>query len=335
MDDVHPTDSNKFVPTAARAIRLFRGCLSVRDTPDGLRPLRFTDAQLAFYAKTDMFRIRSLCPAGIRIDALTDSRFIELDYTIGAQVRDWANFDILLNGAFVASIPSSFPPGAEGRLRWDLPDGSTGPCRISVYLPQCADVAIGRISFSEGANVREAPAGRGSLLCLGDSITQGMDARHPSCTYAVLLARYLGFDLLNQGVGGFVFDSDSLDPELDLKPDLVTVAYGTNDWSKSPSPETFARDASAYLDKLTSIFPAARIAVLSPIWRKDLEEMKAAGTFRSIGETIERLCARYPSVRFIDGMELVPHQERFFGDGKVHPTDEGFAHFALNLAARL
>jgi len=335
MNDVSATDDIQSIAANFPASRFFRNCLSVRESADGLVPLRFTEAQLAVYAKTEQYRARSLCPAGIKIDVVTDSRFIKIDYSVGALIRGWVNFDIHLDGVLVDSLTSAPPTQSKGSLRWKLPDNPGGSRQLSVYLSQCAELTVRRLGFSAGASVREAPAGKGRLLCLGDSITQGMEAHHPSCTYAVLLARALGYDLLNQGVGGFVFDADSLDPALAFKPDIVTVAYGTNDWNRCASHEAFAYNAATYLEKLIGIFPESRIAVLSPIWRKDLREIESAGTFRSIGKTIERICTLHPTLRFMDGMDLIPHQERFFGDGKLHPTDEGFAHFALNLTANL
>jgi lysophospholipase L1-like esterase len=327
--------------TASQAMRLFRNCLSVRDTANGLLPVRFTDAQLAVYAKSELFGLRSFLPAGIAIDIMTDTRHIEIDFAVEARIREWINFDVHVDGIFMATLSPDLvsPPApmapSEGRLRWDLLEGFTGIHRLTLYLPHCVKLTVRRLGFSEGAEVRPAPEGRGKLLCLGDSITQGMDALHPSSTYPVLIARAMKFDLLNQGVGGFFFDADSLDPSMHYNPDIVTVAYGTNDWNTCASPHVFRRNASAYIEKLAGIFPKARIFILSPIWRKDLRETKAAGTFHSLGQTIAHICASHPSIRFVDGMRLVPHQERFFGDGPVHPNDEGFVHFALNLAASL
>ena len=42
----------------------------------------------------------------------------------------------------------------------------------------------------------------------------------------VQLARFFEMDLLNQGVGGYIFNARSLDEEISYQPDVVTVAYG-------------------------------------------------------------------------------------------------------------
>lgn len=328
--------------TDIQAKGLFRNCLCVRDTANGLLPLRFTDAQLAVYAKSETYRLRSCIPAGITIDTMTDSRYIEIEFAVESRIRDWTNFDVHVDNLFMATLrpeishphPAS-PDQSAGRVRWDLPDSLAGKHRVTVYLPHSVTLTVRRLGFSEGAEVQPVPAGPVNLLCLGDSITQGMDALHPSSTYPALLAKAMNFNLLNQGIGGYVFDSESLDPSIQFSPDIVTVAYGTNDWDKCASAQAFRRNASAYIEKLTRIFPESRIFVLSPIWRKDLQEPKDSGTFHSLGQTIGQICASHPSIRFIDGMGLVPPQERFFGDGTLHPNDEGFVHFALNLAHHL
>ena len=74
--------------------------------------------------------------------------------------------------------------------------------------------------------------GKNRLLAFGDSITQGVDVVHPSLAYAPTLARLMDADSRNKGIGGEVFFPALLEEKEDLDPDFVTVAYGSNDWSK-------------------------------------------------------------------------------------------------------
>jgi hypothetical protein len=141
--------------------------------------------------------------------------------------------------------------------------------------------------------------------------------------------------LLNQGVGGHIFDPLSLDRDIPLHPDLITVAYGTNDWGRCGSLADFRGPMENYLHELRDIFPEATIFVITPIWRRDMGEAKPAGGFIEIGKSIRDVCSRLPSVHVVDGLELVPHFSSFFGDGRVHPTDEGFLHYSLNLLGRI
>jgi lysophospholipase L1-like esterase len=326
--------------TSSAIAELFANCLSVRETDEGYAPLRFTEAQLAHYAKTEMFRIRSRCTAGVIIDAMTDSTFIEIEYEVRSSVRDWLYFDMYVDNAFRVSLGSR-PIGARcAAVRYDLPCPPGGLAsqpsarRITVYLPQNVELLIRRIGFSEGAAYTAASPAPRRLLCFGDSITQGMEAMNPSCTYAALLARALGYTLLNQGVGGHFFDPESLDPALPYKPDAVTVAYGTNDWGRCACLADFRTQCAAYLEKVVQLFPRTPIYAITPFWRRDHGTDKPMGSFASIGSAIAEVCADLPGVSVVDGLLAIPHQDRFFGDG-LHPTDEGFAHIALYLAGSM
>ena len=107
----------------------------------------------------------------------------------------------------------------------------------------------GWMTRHESFNKRVA-AGKVDLVFIGDSITQGMDARGPASAYAVQLARVLDVELLNQGVGGHIFDLDALDDELPYHPDIITIAYGTNDWSRDTTREEISSRVERYLTRL-------------------------------------------------------------------------------------
>ena len=65
-----------------------------------------------------------------------------------------------------------------------------------------------------------------------------------------------------------------------------------------------------------------------PVWRKNLEQVTAAGSFSGMHEIIRRICAEYPAVRIVDGMTLVPHLDQCFQSDGLHPNDEGHAMMA-------
>ena len=74
-------------------------------------------------------------------------------------------------------------------------------------------------------------------MAYGDSITQGYTALSPSLTYVNLVGDALNADVYDLGIGGEVFEPLMIDEAYPVKADLVTVAYGTNDWSHVPSEE--------------------------------------------------------------------------------------------------
>lgn len=312
-----------------------KNALSVRETGNGFLPLRFTEKQLAVYGREETRRIRSLSTAGICLDLLTDSPFLSFRYHSGSYTRNWLNFDVLVDGVWLESS-GSCPIASEGTFHTTLPGGPIGQMRrVTIYLPQLAEVCLHSFEVADGARIEPAPACARRLLTLGGSITQGMDGRYPSCSYPVLLARQFDAELINQGVGGYIFQAESLDEELPYRPDVVTVAYGSCDWGRYEHIEQFRAACAEYLNKLTACFAESRIYVITPIWRADYQAPRHCGNFAEIGQTITEACSAHSQVKVIDGMGLVPHQVRFFGDGYMHPSDEGHLHYALNLSKHI
>ena len=64
---------------------------------------------------------------------------------------------------------------------------------------------------------------------------------------------------------------------------------------------------------------------------KDQAPDKPAGPFSFAEETICAATKDLPNVTVIRGYDLIPHEENLYGDLRLHPNDEGFAHYAANL----
>ncbi|GIP35291.1 SGNH/GDSL hydrolase family protein [Paenibacillus sp. J2TS4] len=315
----------------------FKNVLDVVPGEKGYHPVRFTAEQLQLYGENEAFRVRSQCSSGGMLDLLTDSTFVRITYYVEEGCRDWLYFDLYVNNRFVGSIGSDELKTGEGSVLFEL-QGIHKPGslrRVSIYLPHVAVLHITGIEFSNESVVEEAPSHAKQLLCLGDSITQGMDAKRPSSAYPVLLSRYLGMNLLNHGVGGYFFNKDSLDRRLPYQPDWITVAYGTNDWHRWNTLSELESKAEGYLSTLKELYPDAMLFVMTPIWRADWNEPKAMGSFAEVMGTIEKVSRSIGGIQLIDGLDIVPHQPSYYGDRTVHPSDEGFLHMALNMLKRM
>lgn len=309
---------------------LFTGCLRAAETEDGITPLRFTERQLNVYAASEALSLRSRCLAGCRLELRTDSAYIRFDYTLKGRARKSVYFDIWVDGRWLADTGEDNPASPDGSFLYEI-GGKEGEVKhICIDLPHNAELVFRSFELAPGAVCEPVGGADGGLLCLGDSITQGMDAKHPSSTYAAMLARSLDLPLLNQGVGGYVFNPDSLDENVSFKPQIVTIAYGTNDWGRYATMAEFRDKCAAYLDAASRLYADARIYVLTPIWRSIRNDRKPLGTFDELAQTIKDIAVEYPGFHVIDGESLVPHGGRLFADG-THPTDEGFAHMALHL----
>ncbi|MEK3883284.1 SGNH/GDSL hydrolase family protein [Paenibacillus sp. PL2-23] len=314
----------------------FINALEVLDTEEGWQPVRFSPHQLEAFSDHDMFQIRSLCNAGIALDFYTDASYVQFQYVVKEWVRDYLAFDIYVDNIFVDQVYTASNESGEHTFIYEMsqPEVSKQERRITIYLPHNVQTTYREFILSDGATWRVAESPEKRLLCLGDSITQGMDAVNPSLTYPVMLARQLNMGLLNQGVGGHIFDEGTIDPHLSYRPHLITVAYGTNDWIRYQQLSELEKACEAYLHRLHEVFPHTPIFVVTPIWRVDGGTARPSGTFEEVSSAIRSIASRMPNTVVINGLELVPHLPAMYAD-LVHPTNEGFVHMAMNLAKRI
>lgn len=308
---------------------IFKNCLSVHIEDGASYPVRFTPKQLAFYENySDTAFARALCSAGVQMEFTTTAKTVAFSCNTSHFVRQFCTFDFYEDDVFMFSRTFT---GAPGSVELVYERKRAGTSKITVHLPYTCRTGIRGFDFEhEPTPDIESP----KILACGDSITQNMTTEHPSISFTSLLAKHFDAALLNQGVGGFIFCKDSLDDALDYSPNLVMVAYGTNDLALLENTSEIERNAADYIARLKSIFKAARICVISPIWREVFfDAAEKESRFISLSAALADMCAKQ-GVDFIDGASLVPNMPDFFVDG-THPNARGFALYALNLIKRL
>ena len=305
---------------------IFRNCLSVQTlTGQMFCPVRFTDIQLEFYRKRDDFLYaRALCTSGITMDFTTDQRTLSFHYDTHSFVRSHNTFDIYEEGELVQTVPVSVdhPSGTvEYKRRCE------NPSRVTIYLPAMACACISDLNI--GSYVPVSPSNI-RLLFFGDSITQGIECQHASMAYPSILGRRLSAETLNQGVGGFYFDQNSLDEKTSFNPDTVFIAYGTNDFRIFHDVNVIEEHAKTYFSSILKLYPKSRIVVIPPIWRADLSSEPERKLFQKTCSAIVQLAYAFGFVA-VDGQALVDHEEELFTDGYLHPNDLGFGQYAERL----
>lgn len=306
----------------------FHGVLEALPGPDGVRLTRMTEPQLRWAGTNPTWGLRARCPAGASLVMRTDSRWLDLELVLLEGCRKYIGVDVEIDGALTHAVRVEHAPERFRARLFEMP--RRNPREVRVHLPHTFDLRLTEVSIEDEATVEVLPHRPLRLLCLGDSITQGMDAPSSFSPYPKQLGRLLNAEVLNQGIGGHVFDPCMLDAKIPFVPDVVTVAYGTNDWKRGYTPEQFRSIVREYLEKLQSMFPAARITVISPIWRAPGHEVATELDLLSRSQIILAEAARMRGVIAIDGLSLVPHQPSYYTDG-IHPNDAGFLHYALNL----
>ena len=325
--------------------KYFKNVYDVKLCDDGSAwPVRFSDKLFSVYNVVEGRRVRSCCASGVYIDLITNSDFIDLYVDILSFARDFAYFDLYIDDVFVETLGREPVEDLDEKVSFQLnythvngkTVGDGKRQRISIYLPHLVDIRIKAIEVEDGCILESSGLieNTKTLLCLGDSITQGMTAKRPSSMFSAQLARKLGMNLINHGVGGYVFDEDIIDEEMGICPEIITVSYGVNDWSRYESLDIFNEKCHGFFRKLVKVYQNSKIFVITPLWTDRENELRGTGYLSEIRREIEIIAGEYEGISIINGLEMVPNMPEYFFDG-VHPNDEGFAHHSINLLAQL
>ena len=303
--------------TNREAQSIYFGAYSFRETEDGwLQAFQYSEAQMAYFRTGfDFWYDRCMASTAKTLEMTTTARTVSFEYRFiweGSQ----DSFELAVNGLiteirYVRDLPK------EGKLTWELPDGEKG---IVIYLPADATVLIRNVEI-DGPYT---PAKKNEkVLWLGDSITQGFGPLRSAQTYVSVANRLLNYDIINQGIGGYVYDKGSLMKMDGYTPDKIIVALGTNQFGC----ETM-KEVEEYYETLTGIYGETPILCISPLWRGDLpEQMPILIRFC---ENVKEIAGRYPSVTVVDGFTLVPHLPEYFLDN-LHPNGLGAETYGRNL----
>lgn len=299
------------------------GAQEIREEDEYIRFYRFSALQREIYKNynADFYR-RCLSGSGIRFAFKTDSKTLLLrSETENAASGDFYAFDILVDRKKL-DTPKGFSKG----LVCTLPDGIK---TVEVYFPWSAAVKLCELTLDDGAWIEPVKREK-NILMYGDSITQGIAARHSYMCYTSQLADRLNAQEHNRGVGGGVFFPAIAKTDEPFSPDYITIAYGTNDW-KYTSRETFVKNSDAFISAVSEKHPDAKIFAISPIWRKSYDSGCGFGEFHEVGDIIQSVCSRLSNVQYVSGFDLVPHEESYFTDQVLHPNDAGFDCYYRNL----
>lgn len=309
-----------------------RGAVNVRREADGaFHFYRFTDRQMDWYEGYNKgFWVKTKATSGINFDFYTDSARFAFDFDIfNGSSRNFYYFDVYVDGVLVSHLGESPMWIKHGTVEQKLPAGEH---RVTVWFPNLACATVTRAELDDGASLRPA-GGDKKMICWGDSISQGYDAVFPSLAYTNVLARHFDAYMINQAIGGEKFVPGLLDAEWDFKPDIITVAYGTNDWSGRTREEFFA-GADGFLEGLAAQYPDAKIFIITPLWRGDRDKVTRFGSFDEACKYIADKAAACGH-NVVNGYDLTPHWFEFYSDLRLHPNDMGYTEYAKNLIPRI
>ena len=318
--------------------KYYFGAYSFEEAEDGwLQAFQYTKAQMEYFKGAfDFWYDRCMATTAKTIEFETEATKISFDYRF-IWLGSPDSFELSLDGqitkiVYVKDIlekngrrieaPKEGGPEWEfpidGRIEWELPEGKKS---VVIYLPADATVLIKNFEVN-AAVIR--PEKKEKVLWLGDSITQGYGPLRSAMTYVSVANRLLGYDIINQGIGGYVYDKKSLMKMDGYQPDKIIVALGTNQfWADS------MKDVEEYYEALMALYGNdIPVLCISPVWRADQPDNYKK--FVSFCEGIKKIAGSYKNVTLVDGFSLVPHLNEYYLDG-LHPNCLGTENYGRNL----
>lgn len=300
---------------------IYYGALDIVEVEDGyLQAFQYTKEQMDYFERVSEFWYdRCKATTAKTLEFHTAATRISFDYKIlwmgSPDSFEVAVDDVITQIYYVKDIEK------EGNLVFDLPEGEK---KVVVYLPADATVLIREFEINGEFKPVEK---KEKVLWMGDSITQGFGPLRSGETYVSVANRLLNYDILNQGIGGYVYDKNVLMKMGDYTPDKIIVALGTNQFGT----ETMT-DIEEYYEKLMGIYGDTPVLCILPLWRGDVPDGEP--TLIKFCKKTKEIAEKYPNVTIVDGFKLVPHLPEYFLD-KLHPNCLGCEVYGRNLVLEI
>lgn len=306
---------------------------------------RFSKQEEELYSNMHpQFTYKTLHTAGVTMCFETDATAMKIDIDVVKDIKTSTYFslDVFSNNTYVGSIKNfneeedmsgydlrNFPLGEyHGKF---MLDGNRNV--VKIIFPWSVVTRLKSIELENASFVNPIKCKK-RLLAYGDSITHGFHSMYTSNTYAIRLANALDATIMNKAIGAEVYFPELAQKKSDFDPDIVTVAYGTNDWV-SVNRKTFIENCRCFLQSIRNNYPRAKIIVITPIWRADNDRTDGFSDFYEIDDIIRDISKDIENIHVVNGIDLVPHDKKLFGDLRIHPDDNGFEYYANALLREL
>ena len=302
--------------------KIYVGAYRFEETGDGfLQAFQYTKAQEDYFEKaSDFWFERCTASTAKTLEFSTEATKCSFDFKFlwrGSEDSVELTVDGLVTEIFyVHDLKET------GHLDFTMPEGRKN---VVIYLPADATMVIN--NFEIDADVTPAKKGV-KVLWLGDSITQGFGPLRSSCIYVSVANRLLNYDIVNQGIGGYVYDKNSLMRMEGYDPEKIIVALGTNQFGTESM-----KDIEEYYERLIAIYGADKpVLTITPLWRGDVPNGEP--TLIRFCNNLKDICSRYKNVTVVDGFKLVPHLPEYYIDN-LHPNVIGAEVYGRNLVEEI
>jgi len=298
------------------------GAYNFEETKDGyLKAFQYSKPQIEYFKKTSEFWYeRCLASNGKTLEFETCATKISFDIKI-SWVGSNDTIELLVDGV-ISKIVYIKDCKKEDNITFNMPEGKKS---VIIYLPSDSTVDIKNFEINDTA---KAPIKKEKVLWLGDSITQGYGTFRSAHMYVSVANRLLGYDIINQGIGGYVYDKNSLMKMDGYMPDKIIVALGTNQYGCEDM-----TDIEEYYERLFEIYGKdIPVLTITPLWRGD--NVEGIPTLISFCDKLKAICKRYDNITIVDGFKLVPHLEEYYIDN-LHPNELGGEIYGRNLVLEI
>lgn len=300
---------------------IYYGVLEFEETKDGyLQAFQYTKEQMNYFEKVSEFWYERCMASGAKtLEFQTTASYASFEYNLIWKGSD-DSVELAVDG-LISKIYYVKDLEDKGVLSFDFPSGDK---KVTIYLPADATMLIRSFDIDgEWAPVKKGE----KVLWMGDSITQGYGPLRAGETYVSVANRILKYDILNQGIGGYVYDKNVLMKMNDYQPDKIIISMGTNQFGT----ETM-QDVEEYYEQLKQIYGDTPVLCITPIWRGDVPGGEP--TLIRFCQKTKEICEKYPNITVVDGFKLVPHLSEYFLDD-LHPNCLGCEIYGRNLVEEI
>jgi lysophospholipase L1-like esterase len=297
--------------------KIYYGAYSFSETEDGyVQAFQYTEKQMRYFeAASDFWYERCTASNSKTLEFRSAATRVSFEYKIV-----WAgsedSIELAVDGLitqiyYVKDLPK------EGSISFELPAGEK---KVMIYLPADATTLIRNLEIDADFFPVEK---NGKVLWMGDSITQGFGPLRSAHTYVSVANRLLNYDVLNQGIGGYVYDKEVLLRMEGYDPDKIIISMGTNQYGTESM-----KDIEEYYERLAEVYGNRPMLSITPIWRGDSPDGEPV--LISFCQKLKEICSKYPNITIVDGFRLVPHLPEYFLDN-LHPNALGAEIYGRNL----
>ena len=342
---------------------MLHGCVRTEPAGEGwVRPRRFAVEQLKAIGSCQawhpgLFRHMAACTAGVNVEFETNSENVGLeiridDFPRGSQkvlddvtrTGSHGPYDGVSCDVDGRHLPLALPPEDDDLVEFslDCPDDAPEPGvrslpgmgrthRVRLWLPCLTSCAVGRV-VGDGTFVRPVPARR-HMLVIGDSIAQGFVAGDPGLSWPSVLAPHFDLDVMNQGIGGQVFQPGTLRGLASVvDPAMILVALGENYRYEACTSNVVRHDVTFALREVAQLWPDVPTWVMTPTWHsEETSPTHPRSCFAVVPGIIRTAVDSHEEMHLIEGPALLDAGPLLLADDADHPNKLG----SLTIADRL